>query len=292
MPSMMIFTARPPIASIGCRTVVSDGAERNEGATSSKPVTEHCSGTLTPAFVRRRSRQRRQIVEGHQRSEFLRRWSSSSAIRKPLSKLDVGSTDSGSCWIKTGSISSPRFAQISECRANAALSISVQPSDECDLTVTQLMQVLEREPRTDFVIDHHRTDDVARKLPANRRRGNVPFGEIAQELNVDEEPVGNHDQGFNMAFEQHLEVSLEAIPLVVRVSENRDIRSLIERIFDSSHDQCAKRVRNVEEHHADALMRPLAARAGHGIRAVLELARNLFNAFLGRGSDSGPTARC
>src|SRR5579863_2772222 len=41
IPSMMVFTASPPIASIGCRTVVREGADKDDGATSSNPVTEH-----------------------------------------------------------------------------------------------------------------------------------------------------------------------------------------------------------------------------------------------------------
>src|SRR6266478_2580037 len=49
-----MFTANPPIASIGCRTVVSEGAANADSATSSNPVTEQCSGTLTPAFVNAR----------------------------------------------------------------------------------------------------------------------------------------------------------------------------------------------------------------------------------------------
>ena len=54
MPSTTMPTADAPIASMGWRTVVSDGVYSAEVATSSKPITEHCSGTRTPAFVNAR----------------------------------------------------------------------------------------------------------------------------------------------------------------------------------------------------------------------------------------------
>jgi hypothetical protein len=50
-PSITTLTAKLPIASKGCRTVVNDGAARDDKGTSSKPMTEHCSGTLTPTLV-------------------------------------------------------------------------------------------------------------------------------------------------------------------------------------------------------------------------------------------------
>src|SRR5260370_3754357 len=48
-PSITIFTARFPIASSGCLTVVIDGAAIEDNGTSSKPTTQQFSGTFTPA---------------------------------------------------------------------------------------------------------------------------------------------------------------------------------------------------------------------------------------------------
>src|SRR5258708_2141260 len=50
-PSITIFTARFPIASSGCLTVVRDGAAIEDNGTSSKPTTEQSSGTFTPALL-------------------------------------------------------------------------------------------------------------------------------------------------------------------------------------------------------------------------------------------------
>src|SRR6266705_6167911 len=49
-PSITIFTARLPIASSGCLTVVKEGADKEESGTSSNPTIEQFSGTLSPAL--------------------------------------------------------------------------------------------------------------------------------------------------------------------------------------------------------------------------------------------------
>ena len=83
--------------------------------------------------------------------------------------------------------------------------------------------MFERQPRPDFVIDHHRADHVARQFPTDRRRGNVAFRQIAKQLNIDEQPVRDDDQRLDVPLQQHLEISLESIPLVVRIRKNRNV---------------------------------------------------------------------
>ena len=52
IPSMRMLTALAPMASIGWRTVVSEGTKSCDGFTSSKPMIEHSCGTLMPALAR------------------------------------------------------------------------------------------------------------------------------------------------------------------------------------------------------------------------------------------------
>ena len=42
-------------------------------------------------------------------------------------------------------------------------------------------------------------------------------------MNIHEEPVGHHDQRLHVPLQQHFEVPLEAVPLIVRVRENRNV---------------------------------------------------------------------
>src|SRR5216683_4331339 len=107
-PSITIFTARFPIASSGCRTVVNDGAASEDSGTSSKPTTEQCSGTFTPAFVSARIAP--SAVKSSNAISAVNRFflsSNSSVNRKPPSKPELGSKESGSCSTSAGSISIP-----------------------------------------------------------------------------------------------------------------------------------------------------------------------------------------
>ena len=145
--------------------------------------------------------------------------------------------------------------------------------------------MLERHPRPKFVIDHHRADHIARQFPTDRRRRNVALRQIPEQLNIDEEPVRHDDQRLDVPLQQHLEISLKAIPLVMRIRKNRNVRLLIEAILNPTHDHRAKRIGDVEKHHADAVRALAAQKSRHGVRAIAELPRHFFNSFFCCGGD-------
>ena len=110
IPSSTMLAAIAPIASIGWRIVVRGGVHRLEAATSSKPTTEQCSGHADSGVGERANRaKRRHVVERHQGGEWaLAAESVSSVSSNPVSKLEMGSRDSGRSTTSRGSISSPR----------------------------------------------------------------------------------------------------------------------------------------------------------------------------------------
>ena len=108
------------------------------------------------------------------------------------------------------------------------------PANEGDLPVTEFVQMLERQPPAPFVVHHHGTHGVAGKLPANCCGRNIAFRKIRQQVNVNEEPVGNHDQCFDVTVENHFQITLEPVPLIMRVRKNRYVRGLIQRVLNSA----------------------------------------------------------
>ena len=69
MRSSARFTAMAPIASIGWRTVVRGGEYKLEAATSSKPITEQCSGTAAGFGQCANGAEGGHVVEGHKSGE-------------------------------------------------------------------------------------------------------------------------------------------------------------------------------------------------------------------------------
>src|ERR1700730_13567307 len=119
------------MASSGCRTVVKDGAASEDSGTSSKPTTEQCSGTFTPALdTRIRIEGIRELQ--HQRRIYLH----SRRVRKFLNAAPPRCTVNQHLW----------------------------PANESDLLVAEVMELLQRQPPARLVIHHHRADRVSGQL--------------------------------------------------------------------------------------------------------------------------------
>jgi hypothetical protein len=104
---MIIPTAVLPSASIGCRTVVSEGIDNPAGSTSSKPITEQSSGVFKP--TRASDLIAPKAVMSSKAMIAVKRFlcfSSSSVSLNPLSNAELGSSESGSSATSIGSIGS------------------------------------------------------------------------------------------------------------------------------------------------------------------------------------------
>src|SRR5438874_1659053 len=107
-------------------------------------------------------------------------------------------------------------------------------ADDRNLAMSQMMEMLERQPSSRFVVHHHRAYRIPRHLPADRRRGDVSLAQVGQQLDVYEKPVGHHNQRFHVVLQQHFQIALEPGSLVVRIGKNWHVRRLIERVLDSA----------------------------------------------------------
>ena len=131
------------MASSGCRTVVNDGADSDDNGTSSNPITEHCSGTFTPALVSARIAP--SAVRSSNASSAVKRFffcNSSSVKRCPPSKLKLGSSESGSCTTSAGSISRSGGLRgfLNPAPSRRAVDQHFRPANIGDFAVAQLDQ--------------------------------------------------------------------------------------------------------------------------------------------------------
>ena len=102
---------------------------------------------------------------------------------------------------------------------------------------------------------------------------------------IEKEPVGEHDQAFDAAVEQHLKIAFKAAALIVYIGENRQIRSLVERVLDAAQHQRAIGIGHVEHHDAHGVAALAAQRTGKFIRPIAQLFRRALDALLGHRRD-------
>src|SRR5229473_1500521 len=138
------------------------------------------------------------------------------------------------------------------------------------------MEMFEGGARACGIIYDHGADIVVLELAADGRSGNVVLLQIGEDVDVDEKPVGEDDQAFDAAVEQHFEIALEAAALVVHVGEDGKIRRLVESVFDAAQHERAVRIGHVENHDADGV----AAAATQGARKQVGTVAEVLGGFV------------
>ena len=76
---------------------------------------------------------------------------------------------------------------------------------------------------------------------------------IREEGDIDQHPVGNHDERFHAALQHHFQIAFEAAVIVLRIRKNRKIRGFVEAAFNATQDRSAERVGDIDYHHADRM---------------------------------------
>ena len=237
--SKMMPTAALPSASIGWRTVVSEGTERPAGITSSKPITEQSSGNFIPARARQRITPKAvmssKAITAVKRFLCLR--NSSVSFKPPSTGIgiegigqieDERGIDLQVHGTGEGAHATPARRTVTEHFGTA---------DESDLAVAERMQMFQGEMRAGFVIYHDGADGAGTQLAANHDGGDVAFFHVGEEVYIHEEPVGDDDERFDGTREEHFEIALEAAALIVHVGEDGEVGSLVQSVFDAAEDQ-------------------------------------------------------
>src|SRR4029077_9993173 len=96
-------------------------------------------------------------------------------------------------------------------------------ANDGDATVSELMEVFECEAAAGFIVHHNGTDEVAGERRAVGGGGDFALIQIGEHVNVDEQPVGNHDQGVDVPLQEHFQIALKALALFVSIGKNRKI---------------------------------------------------------------------
>src|SRR5436305_12908654 len=126
------------------------------------------------------------------------------------------------------------------------------------------VQVLESQLAADLVVDDDRTHSVVFQFAADHGDGNAAFFQVCEQIDVEKEPIGNDDQSFDAAVQQHFQVAFETAALIVDVGQHGQVVRLVERVFDAGKNQGAERAGHVEDHDSDSM----AALAAQGTREL------------------------
>src|SRR6266852_3926277 len=143
------------------------------------------------------------------------------------------------------------------------------------------MEMFEGGARACGVIYDHGADIVVLELAADGRSANVVLLQNGEDVDVDQKPVGEDDQAFDAAVEQHFQIALEAAALVVHISEDGKIRRLVKSVFDAAQHERAVRVGHVENHDSDGVTAPAAQRARKQVGTVAEMLGGFVDASFG-----------
>src|SRR6266850_7627997 len=98
------------------------------------------------------------------------------------------------------------------------------------------------------IVHDQGTDVVVLEFASYDRRGDFTFFDVGEDIDVQEEPVGEHDQAFDAAVEEHFKITFEAAAFVVNVGENGKERRLVESVLHAAQYKSAVRVSHVEDH--------------------------------------------
>src|ERR1035441_5153313 len=139
------------------------------------------------------------------------------------------------------------------------------------------MEMFEGGASADGIVDEHGADLVVLELPTDRRGGNVVLLQVGEDVDVHKQPVGQDDQAFDTAVEQHFQIAFEAAALVVDIGKDGKVRGLKERVLNAAQHQRAIRVGHVEHHDAHGVAAAAAQRARKQIGTVSELLGGAMN---------------
>src|SRR5271157_2740120 len=88
-----------------------------------------------------------------------------------------------------------------------------------------------------------------------------------------------------MALEQHFQITLKALAIVLSIRKNRQITQRIEGVLNPAQDWRAERIGHIDEHYPNALAFLAAQKTGHSIGAVAEALGGFFDALPGARSN-------
>src|SRR5262245_61547434 len=112
--------------------------------------------------------------------------------------------------------------------------------------MAQLIKMFQSQSPPGFVVHHDGVHALSWNPPANRGRRHFTLVQIREHMDVYKKPVGYHDQRIHMPFQEHPEVALESVMLVVCISENRKIAERVKSVLDPAQDGRTKRIRHIE----------------------------------------------
>src|SRR5262249_37167851 len=81
--------------------------------------------------------------------------------------------------------------------------------DERDLTVPEVVKMLDRLPASGLIVDYDRTDGPTLQIAPDHYRRNVAFGKVHQQLRIQIHRIGDCDKAFYAPAQQQIDAMLK-----------------------------------------------------------------------------------
>jgi hypothetical protein len=147
--------------------------------------------------------------------------------RKPPSKLEFASIDAGSCNVRRG------FSGKSASAANLCIPAHRRELS-CSSSGPRRMAIF-RCPRlwrcsnggiaAGLVVGYDGLNRTSSQVAPYDRDGNTVFLDLGERIDLCEEPVGDQDQPFDAASDEHVEIAVKLLRAIVRVHDDGQERA-------------------------------------------------------------------
>src|ERR1700758_633402 len=108
-------------------------------------------------------------------------------------------------------------------------------------------------PGAQRVVDGDGTDGCPFQLPANDNGWQIPSGEFVEQFGLQIDRVGNGDDAFYSAAQEHVDAGSELCTVILQVRENGKIAGGAQVVLDTAQDLRTVGVSDIKQDHAQGM---------------------------------------
>src|SRR5450631_3025908 len=146
--------------------------------------------------------------------------------------------------------------------------------------MSQAIKMFHRSIATCLIVNNDGSHSPGGEVASNYYGRDVVLLDLREWIDLREEPVRHYNHAFHAALQQHVKISLELLPAVVGVHDDRQVGSGIESLLDATQQRHTERIGDIKDQNADRMAAATAQRASKRIRMVPHLERGLANVLL------------
>src|SRR5215469_2057672 len=115
------------------------------------------------------------------------------------------------------------------------------------------------------------------KITTDHNRRQSSLNQPLECIDPNKQPVCHHDQAFNAAIDQHLQITSKTIAVIVRVHDHWEVVRRLQAFVNPPQYESAERIGKVEHYHADCIAALTTQRAGKNVGPITQTLGHFAN---------------